>query len=57
MNEHFYFNINLDIGTPVQVVNEYTLIIVENVIFTVHYYSVHQKYQPFLNPLMTISGF
>ena len=28
MNEHFYFNINLDIGNMVQVVNEYTLIIV-----------------------------
>ena len=27
MNERFYFNINLDIGNTVQVVNEYTLII------------------------------
>ena len=33
MNEHYYFNITLDISNPVQVVNEYTLIIVKNVIF------------------------
>ena len=33
MNENVYFNINLDIGNMVQVVNEYTLIIVKNVIF------------------------
>ena len=26
MNENFYFNINLDIGTTVQVVNEYIII-------------------------------
>ena len=48
MNEHFYFNINLDIGNMVQVVNEYTLIIVIIMkFFTVHHCSVHQKYQPF----------
>ena len=28
-----FFNINLDIGNTVRVVNEYTLIIVNNVIF------------------------
>ena len=33
MTDNFYFNINLDIGNMVQVVNEYTLIIVKNVIF------------------------
>ena len=31
MKELFYFNINLDIGNMVQVVNEYTLIIAKNV--------------------------
>ena len=29
MNENFYFNINLDIGNTIQVVNEYTLFIVK----------------------------
>ena len=43
MNEHFYFNINLDIGNTVQLVNEYTPIIVKNGFFTVHHFSVHQK--------------
>ena len=47
MNENVYFNINLDIGNMVQLVNEYTLIIVKTNFFTVHHYSVHQKYQPF----------
>ena len=30
MNEHFYLNISIDIGNTVQVVNEYTLILVKS---------------------------
>ena len=43
MNEHFYFNINLDIGNMVKVVKEYTLIMVKNVFFTLHHYAVHKN--------------
>ena len=57
MNENFYFNINLDIGNTVQVVNEYTLIIVKNVIFNCPSLLSASKIPAFLNPLMTISGF
>ena len=43
----FFKNINLDIGNTEQVVNEYTLIIVKNVIFLLSITTQHQKYQPF----------
>ena len=56
MNEHVYFNINLDIGNMVQVVNEYTLIIVKTLFDCPSLLSA-SKIPAFLNPLMTISGF
>ena len=56
MNDHFYFNINIDIGNTVQVVNEYTLILVKgNFLLSITTQCI--KNIRFLNPLMTISGF
>ena len=57
MNEKKFFNISLDIGSTVQVVNGYTLIIVKNVIFDCPSLLSASKIPAFLNPLMTISGF